>query len=153
MKLTINVPTEVVDQLKLQHGVVLDVQSIAGIIAGAQATVVEEGKEITVEHIIERLKLLGGEYVQAKVAASVIFMPKTLGRKLCESSNVQSYGYHQFSKCLAVMFKGSGVEYRYLNVEKEKYDELESSKSKGKLIHGIKIQHICIKMPEGGLKV
>jgi hypothetical protein len=151
MKITISVPEDVVEKLKLNHGVVLDVQSIAGLIAGAEATVVEEDKMFPREHVIERLKLLGDTMVTPKVAASVILMPKVIDRKMCASSNVQSYGYDQFSKTLAVMFKGTPTEYRYLNVDSERFNELEESKSKGKVIHGVKILCPCIKVPEGGI--
>ena len=60
---------------------------------------------------------------------SMLLMPKDISVKVCESSNVNGYGYDKRSKTLKVVFKG-GVEYRYLNVDKDLYNFVEKAPSK-----------------------
>ena len=103
--------------------------------------------EIVIEKFIDsRLRLLEPKKMYSRPdIKSVLTMPRNIPMKTCESSNVHSFGYHEKSRTLRVIFKGGG-EYRYLNVSKEGASVMERSPSKGKAMTQIKILHLFVKI-------
>jgi hypothetical protein len=61
--------------------------------------------------------------------------------KGCQSSNIEGYGYNPKKSQLWVIFKGKGQNigglkiYRYRNVSKDQFNELEAAESKGKWVN------------------
>ena len=65
---------------------------------------------------------------------------KTLSEELkvpfyaCESSNIVCYGYQPKELALWIAFKGNKI-YRYPNITKEQFQDLQSADSKGKWVN------------------